>query len=120
MLADAPTVLVSLEDHELGVRPFSHPAIETIVIVRRPQNLFASRIKKSSDTHLLSYSLDNPELLGRSVRLWKEHARAALASSNPAGRLVQPEEVAEAVAFLCQRGASAMTGQAIAVACGEV
>lgn len=49
-----------------------------------------------------------------------EHARAALASSNPAGRLVLPEEVAEAVAFLCQRGASAMTGQAIAVACGEV
>ena len=49
-----------------------------------------------------------------------ENARAALASSNPAGRLVLPEEVAEAVAFLCQRGASAMTGQAIAVACGEV
>jgi NAD(P)-dependent dehydrogenase (short-subunit alcohol dehydrogenase family) len=49
-----------------------------------------------------------------------EKARTALASSNPAGRLVLPEEVAEAVAFLCQRGASAMTGQAIAVACGEV
>jgi NAD(P)-dependent dehydrogenase (short-subunit alcohol dehydrogenase family) len=49
-----------------------------------------------------------------------ENARAALASSNPAGRLVLPEEVAEAVAFLCQRRASAMTGQAIAVACGEV
>ncbi len=49
-----------------------------------------------------------------------DNARAALASSNPAGRLVLPEEVAEAVAFLCQRGASAMTGQAIAVACGEV
>jgi NAD(P)-dependent dehydrogenase (short-subunit alcohol dehydrogenase family) len=49
-----------------------------------------------------------------------ENARAALASSNPAGRLVLPEEVAEAVAFLCRRGASAMTGQAIAVACGEV
>jgi NAD(P)-dependent dehydrogenase (short-subunit alcohol dehydrogenase family) len=53
---------------------------------------------------------------GRSV----ENARAALASSNPAGRLVLPEEVAEAVAFLCRRGASAMTGQAIGVACGEV
>jgi NAD(P)-dependent dehydrogenase (short-subunit alcohol dehydrogenase family) len=49
-----------------------------------------------------------------------EKARTALASSNPAGRLVLPEEVAEAVAFLCQRRASAMTGQAIAVACGEV
>jgi NAD(P)-dependent dehydrogenase (short-subunit alcohol dehydrogenase family) len=49
-----------------------------------------------------------------------DNARAALASGNPAGRLVLPEEVAEAVAFLCQRRASAMTGQAIAVACGEV
>ena len=35
-------------------------------------------------------------------------------------RLVRPEEVAEAVAFLCRRDAGAMTGQAIAVACGEV
>jgi len=77
-VADASTVLVSLEDHELRVRPFSHPAIETIVIVRRPQNLFASRIRKSSHTHLLAYSLDNPELIGRAVRIFKEHARAAL------------------------------------------
>jgi NAD(P)-dependent dehydrogenase (short-subunit alcohol dehydrogenase family) len=49
-----------------------------------------------------------------------EEARQTLASGNPAGRLVRPEEVAEAVAFLCRRDASAMTGQAIAVACGEV
>ena len=77
-VADASTVLVSLEDHELRVRPFSHPAIETIVIVRRPQNLFASRIRKSSHTHLLAYSLDKPELIGRAVRIFKEHARAAL------------------------------------------
>jgi NAD(P)-dependent dehydrogenase (short-subunit alcohol dehydrogenase family) len=49
-----------------------------------------------------------------------EQARAALASGNPAGRLVRPEEIAEAVAFLCRPGAGAMTGQAIAVACGEV
>jgi NAD(P)-dependent dehydrogenase (short-subunit alcohol dehydrogenase family) len=48
-----------------------------------------------------------------------EEARRMLASGNPAGRLVRPEEVAEAVAFLCRREASAMTGQAIAVAGGE-
>ncbi len=47
-------------------------------------------------------------------------ARGKLAATNPAGRLVRPEEVAEAVAFLCRRDASAMTGQAIAVACGEI
>lgn len=49
-----------------------------------------------------------------------EDARQALAANNPAGRLIQPEEVAEAVAFLCRPSASAITGQAIAVACGEV
>ncbi len=49
-----------------------------------------------------------------------EEARELLARGNPAGRLVRPEEVAEAVAFLCRLDAGAMTGQAIAVACGEV
>jgi NAD(P)-dependent dehydrogenase (short-subunit alcohol dehydrogenase family) len=49
-----------------------------------------------------------------------QDARDKLVSGNPAGRLVRPEEVADAVAFLCRRDASAMTGQAIAVACGEV
>jgi NAD(P)-dependent dehydrogenase (short-subunit alcohol dehydrogenase family) len=47
-------------------------------------------------------------------------ARAELAARNPQRRLVQPEEVADAVAWLCRPSASAMTGQAIAVAGGEV
>jgi NAD(P)-dependent dehydrogenase (short-subunit alcohol dehydrogenase family) len=47
-------------------------------------------------------------------------ARATLARYNPQGRLVTPEEVAEAVAFLCRDTASAMTGQSIIVAGGEV
>jgi len=47
-------------------------------------------------------------------------ATAALARFNPQGRLVLPEEVAEAVAFLCRDSASAMTGQSIVVAGGEV
>ncbi|HTC12016.1 MAG TPA: SDR family NAD(P)-dependent oxidoreductase [Acetobacteraceae bacterium] len=49
-----------------------------------------------------------------------EETRHKLASGNPAGRLVQPEDVAEVVAFLCRRNAGAMTGQAIAVAYAEV
>jgi NAD(P)-dependent dehydrogenase (short-subunit alcohol dehydrogenase family) len=47
-------------------------------------------------------------------------ARAELAAANPQGRLVQPEEVAHAVAMLCMPAAAAMNGQAIAVAGGEV
>ncbi len=47
-------------------------------------------------------------------------ARAELAKGNPQGRLVKPAEVADAVAWLAAPGASAITGQAIAVAGGEV
>jgi NAD(P)-dependent dehydrogenase (short-subunit alcohol dehydrogenase family) len=39
---------------------------------------------------------------------------------NPQGRLVQPEEVAATVLWLCSPGAEAITGQAIAIAGGEV
>ncbi len=46
--------------------------------------------------------------------------RASFARGNPQGRLVQPQEVADAVLFLCGPAAGAMTGQAIAVAGGEL
>lgn len=47
-------------------------------------------------------------------------ARAELAKSNPQGRLVQAEEVADAVLWLASAGAASITGQAVAVAGGEV
>lgn len=53
---------------------------------------------------------------GRSV----EDARATLAATNPMGRLVAPSEVADTVRWLLGADASAVTGQAIAVAGGEV
>ena len=49
-----------------------------------------------------------------------EQAVAALARSNPQARLVQPTEVAGAVVYLCRDEAASLTGQAIAVAGGEV
>lgn len=47
-------------------------------------------------------------------------ALAELAAGNPQKRLVQPDEVANAVAWLCMPGAGAMNGQSVAVAGGEV
>ena len=47
-------------------------------------------------------------------------ARAELVRHNPQGRLVDPCEVAAAVAWLCEEGSAAVTGQAIAIAGGEV
>jgi NAD(P)-dependent dehydrogenase (short-subunit alcohol dehydrogenase family) len=49
-----------------------------------------------------------------------EAARAELARVNPQGRLVKPQEVADAVLWLASPGASSITGQAIVVAGGEV
>ena len=46
-------------------------------------------------------------------------ARQALAARNPQQRLVQPEEVAQSVVWLCAAGSSAINGQAIAIDGGE-
>jgi NAD(P)-dependent dehydrogenase (short-subunit alcohol dehydrogenase family) len=49
-----------------------------------------------------------------------EQALAALVARNPQQRLIRPDEVANAVAWLCQPGSDAITGQCIAVAGGEI
>jgi 3-hydroxybutyrate dehydrogenase len=70
-----------------------------------------------TDTDLVAGSIDNiMKKTGRS----REQAVAELAKHNPQGRLVTPAEVADAVLWLCGEGAGAVTGQAIAVAGGEV
>jgi 3-hydroxybutyrate dehydrogenase len=70
-----------------------------------------------TDTDLLAGSIDNiMKKTGRS----QAQAVADLAKSNPQGRLVSPVEVADTVLWLCGEGAGAITGQAIAVAGGEV
>lgn len=49
-----------------------------------------------------------------------EAARAELAGANPMGRLIAPEEVADAVCFLARRESGSITGTAVAVAGGEI
>ncbi len=49
-----------------------------------------------------------------------DDARQSLAAANPMGRLIRPEEVASVVGWLCLPSAGALTGQAIAIAGGEV
>jgi NAD(P)-dependent dehydrogenase (short-subunit alcohol dehydrogenase family) len=70
-----------------------------------------------TDTPLLDAAVETiREKTGRSG----DEARATLARANPQGRLVAPQEVADAVLWLAGEGAGAITGQAIAVAGGEV
>jgi 3-hydroxybutyrate dehydrogenase len=70
-----------------------------------------------TETDLLAGSIDN--IMSKTGRT-REQAVAELAKHNPQGRLVTPQEVADAVVWLCGSGASSITGQAIAVAGGEV
>jgi len=50
----------------------------------------------------------------------KEQALRDLTVHNPQGRLVRPEEVAEAVGWLCAPSSASITGQSIVVAGGEL
>jgi NAD(P)-dependent dehydrogenase (short-subunit alcohol dehydrogenase family) len=68
-----------------------------------------------TETPMLERVVDN--IVAKTGRN-RDDARAAL--SNPQGRLVRPEEVADAVLWLASAGASSITGQAIVVAGGEV
>jgi len=70
-----------------------------------------------TDTPLLDNAVAT--ITGKTGRTADE-ARASLARANPQGRLVTPQEVADTVLWLVGEGASAITGQAIPVAGGEV
>jgi NAD(P)-dependent dehydrogenase (short-subunit alcohol dehydrogenase family) len=70
-----------------------------------------------TDTDLVATSVDN--IMAKTGRS-RDDAIAELAKHNPQGRLVTPAEVADSVLWLCGDGASAVTGQAIVVAGGEI
>lgn len=70
-----------------------------------------------TDTDLVAGSIDN--IMKKTGRT-REQAVAELAKHNPQGRLITPQEVANAVLWLCSENAGAITGQAIAVAGGEI
>jgi NAD(P)-dependent dehydrogenase (short-subunit alcohol dehydrogenase family) len=70
-----------------------------------------------TETEILQASIAN--VIAKTGRSEAE-ARAEFAKSNPQGRIVQPQEVANAVLWLCGEGAGAVTGQSISVSGGEV
>jgi NAD(P)-dependent dehydrogenase (short-subunit alcohol dehydrogenase family) len=69
-----------------------------------------------TETEMLGASIANiSAATGQSA----EQARAALAHMNPMGRIIQPAEVAELVAYVASEAAGAVTGQALGVDGGE-
>jgi NAD(P)-dependent dehydrogenase (short-subunit alcohol dehydrogenase family) len=70
-----------------------------------------------TDTDMARAAMANiVEKTGRTA----EQAKAELVAKNPQGRLIRPDEVAATVLWLCGPGTDAITGQAIALAGGEV
>ena len=49
-----------------------------VLIVRRPSNLFASRLRKASQKEAVAYPRTNGATMQRIVRVWKQHAREFL------------------------------------------
>jgi len=70
-----------------------------------------------TETDMLSRSV---EKITGATGMDADEARSRLSAVNPQGRFVAPEEVAETVLWLCSEAARSITGQAIAVAGGEV
>jgi NAD(P)-dependent dehydrogenase (short-subunit alcohol dehydrogenase family) len=70
-----------------------------------------------TDTDMARRTVDN--IVAKTGRSAAE-AEAALVEKNPQGRLIRPDEVASTVLWLCAPGSEAITGQAIAIAGGEV
>jgi NAD(P)-dependent dehydrogenase (short-subunit alcohol dehydrogenase family) len=70
-----------------------------------------------TDTDLVQQGLDR---IAQKTGRPREEALAAMIKDNPLGRLIRPEEVAAAVLALCAPQASAMTGETLAVAGGEI
>ena len=70
-----------------------------------------------TETEILRQSIAN--VVAKTGRSEAE-ARAEFAQSNPQRRMVQPQEVADAVQWLCSDAAASVTGQSISVSGGEV
>ncbi|WP_296097032.1 SDR family NAD(P)-dependent oxidoreductase [uncultured Agrobacterium sp.] len=70
-----------------------------------------------TDTPIIQQSLETiMQKTGRS----REEALSEFTKSNPQGRLIRPQEVADATLWLASPSAGSVTGQAIAIAGGEV
>ena len=69
-----------------------------------------------TDTGMAAAAVDNLVTAGRNA----EEAKALIAKSNPRGTLIEPEEIATVVAWLCSPAARSVSGQAIVVAGGDV
>lgn len=77
---EAANLLVTLEDHALTVSPFSEVgiAMRRLLVIRYPDQLFSSRIRKAFRVEMPAYPRTNDTVMRRAVAVWKQHARSYL------------------------------------------
>ncbi len=69
------------------------------------------------DTPIIAESVDR---LTSKTSLSAEEAHASLIQFNPQGRIITPEEVASAIAYLCTDAAASINGAAVPITGGEI
>jgi NAD(P)-dependent dehydrogenase (short-subunit alcohol dehydrogenase family) len=70
-----------------------------------------------TDTDIARHTIDN---IVAKTGCTPDEALASITHHNPQGRLIQPREVADAVAWLCLPSSASITGQSVPVAGGEI
>lgn len=70
-----------------------------------------------TDTDMVRESLDR--ITSKTGRT-RDEALSAMLKDSPLGRLIKPEEVAEAVLYLCSPAAASVTGTTLVIAGGEI
>lgn len=69
------------------------------------------------ETDIVTRAAEN---IASKTKLNEEEARASLYAGNPQGRLIQPEEVASMIGWLCSDGAAATNGAALPISGGQI
>ncbi|MGH6672654.1 MAG: SDR family NAD(P)-dependent oxidoreductase [Xanthobacteraceae bacterium] len=95
-------------------------------IVGLTRALATETIKEGITANAVCPGFTETSLLDRAVervaertKVGEGEARNLLLAHNPQGRFIQPQEVADAVVWLCQEGSGVITGQTISVSGGE-
>ncbi len=70
-----------------------------------------------TQTPMLEQTIDN---IVSKTGMTADQAAIILKKDNPQDRFIQPEEISEALIWLCSEGARSITGQAISISGGEV